>query len=214
MRREHETGGTHALLRIRVDRSGGVEAPFFDVSIWTSSSVVAGGSNVMSHTAVCMPVCRRARHRSSHQGKLAAKQLVVSREQHRVRRSPQMYGRKMQEEYKQVAKYRARAPTASVETQWSKTLRSPWVMPPAAQRPVSGYGVPYSKPGGMSAADARVAMAGDAAIGRRQPFQQAPPRRLAPISAWSGNEAGNPSFYPLPLGRHVFSARWVPLTTQ
>jgi len=124
-----------------------------------------------------------------------------------------MYHRKLQQEASKQAKYRARAPTASVETQWSKTLRSPWVMPPSPPRPASSFAVAFNKPGEMSTQDERTAAAGDVASGRRRPFN-APPRRLAPISPWSGNEEGNPSFYPLPLGRHVFSARWVPLTTQ
>jgi len=111
-----------------------------------------------------------------------------------------------------LARHRARAPTASVETQWTKTLRSPWVLPPPPGRPATCFG--SSKPGQLNSQEERYLAAGDASMGRRRPFQPHPPRRLAPISAWDGNEAGNPSYYPLPLGRHVFSSRWVPLSTQ
>ena len=120
----------------------------------------------------------------------------------------------LREQHREVAKYRARAATASVETQWTKTLRSPWVLPPPP-RPASSIWANAAnmgaKPGQMDAATERLMTAGDAAVGRRQPFQQQPPRRLAPISRTWGNEEGNPSYYPLPLGRHLFSSRWVPL---
>uniref|UniRef100_A0A7S2MR13 Uncharacterized protein n=1 Tax=Haptolina brevifila TaxID=156173 RepID=A0A7S2MR13_9EUKA len=104
--------------------------------------------------------------------------------------------------------HREKQAAASVERQWSKSLRStvPYKGVPFRSGTTSITSPLNFAPGAGASSSNQLATSSNYMVLQGPVVQK---QKQAPVRTmdWGGNEPGNPSYYPLPLGKQSFSTR-------